>query len=101
MISVDDRKSRLSGQLFEGLPRITSPFQHGPCGHYLLTPTLVLQIAQTRSYLHILGPKVGTIYILGASGQDAVWTPHFWKPFSATSRPAPASGSHNCVNGQS
>ena len=27
-----------------------------------------LQIAQSRSYLHTLAPKVGTIYILGALG---------------------------------
>ena len=30
--------------------------------------TLVLQIAQSRSYLETLGPKVGTICILGALG---------------------------------
>ena len=33
-----------------------------------LRVTLRLQIAQSRSYLHTLGPKVGTIYILGALG---------------------------------
>ena len=30
--------------------------------------SLGLQIAQSRSYLHSLGPKVGIIYILGALG---------------------------------
>ena len=30
--------------------------------------SLGLQIAQSRSYLHTLGPKVGIIYILGALG---------------------------------
>ena len=31
-------------------------------------PTLGLQIAPSRSYLHTLGPKVGIIYVLGALG---------------------------------
>ena len=31
--------------------------------------TLGLQIAQTRSHLNILGPKVGTIHLLGAPGK--------------------------------
>ena len=32
-------------------------------------PTLGLQIAQSRPYLHTLGPKVGIAYIIGAPGQ--------------------------------
>ena len=34
------------------------------CGIFALG----LQIAQSRSYLYTLGPKVGSIYILGALG---------------------------------
>ena len=33
-----------------------------------VTLTLGLQIAQSRSYLHTAGPKVGIIYILGVTG---------------------------------
>ena len=37
---------------------------------YSQSTSLGLQIAQSRSYLHTLGPKVGMIYILGAIGHD-------------------------------
>ena len=33
---------------------------------------LVLQTAQSRSYLHTLRPKVGVIYILGAAGNKCL-----------------------------
>ena len=36
------------------------------CWEYAIT--LGLQIPQSRSYVHTLGPKVGTIYVLGALG---------------------------------
>ena len=42
----------------------------GVKGQQLAYP-LDLQIAESSSYLHILGPKVGIIYILGAPGIDA------------------------------
>ena len=35
-------------------------------GIHAEVPTLGLQIAQNRSHLQTLGPKVGTIYVLGA-----------------------------------
>ena len=38
------------------------------------TLTLGLQIAQSRSYLYTLGPKVGIIYILGALGLPSLRT---------------------------
>ena len=38
-----------------------------------LFQTLGLQIAQSRSYLHTLGPKVGIIYIHGALGKYGVY----------------------------
>ena len=31
--------------------------------------TLELQITKSRSYVHALGPEVGTIYVLGALGK--------------------------------
>ena len=34
---------------------------------------LGLQIAQSRSCLHTLGPKVATTYILGALGKSWFW----------------------------
>ena len=34
-----------------------------------LTRTLGLQIAQSRSYLYTLRPKVGIFYVLGAIGE--------------------------------
>ena len=34
--------------------------------------TLGLQIAQSRAYLYTLGPKVGLIYMLGASGIHSI-----------------------------
>ena len=37
----------------------------------LLPFSLRLQIAQSRSYLHTLGPKVGIIYVRGALGFDS------------------------------
>ena len=53
---------------------MSSPSLLLPCGfvHPNVDPTdlhsLGLQIAQTRPYLHTLGPKVGIIYIHGALG---------------------------------
>ena len=49
--------------------------------------SLRLQIAQSRSYLYTLGPKVGVIYILGAVGYGCCirnrncglgYVPHIW-----------------------
>ena len=40
--------------------------------------SLGLQIAQNRSYLYTLGPKVGIIYILGDLGYG---TPHLYAVF--------------------
>ena len=48
---------------FEGMSGIRAPARENT-----LTVPLILQIAQNRSYLHMLGPKVGIIYILGAIG---------------------------------
>ena len=38
------------------------------------TQTMGLQIAQSRSYLYTLGPKVGIIHVLGALGKQKVST---------------------------
>ena len=44
---------------------------------YLGSVSLGLQIAQSRPYLHTLGPKVGIIYIHGAPGYLGP-DPDFW-----------------------
>ena len=48
------------------------------CHHH----TLGLHIAQSSSYFHSLGPKVGTLYILGAPGIESTS-----EPSSSTAEP--------------
>ena len=51
---------------------------------FLAVSTLGLQIAQQRAHLCTLGPKVGTIYILGALGLKA--SENLYSPFLADPR---------------
>ena len=37
-----------------------------------------LQLAQNRSCLYTLGPKVGIVYIVGALGLLSLWLVPFW-----------------------
>ena len=46
------------------MPNLTPNMAFGTFYHH----TLGIQIAQSRQYLHTLGPKVGIIYILGPEG---------------------------------
>ena len=47
---------------------VSSLIQEASGTAYHSSISLGLQIAQSRSYLYTLGPKVGSIYILGALG---------------------------------
>ena len=48
------------------------------CGRFRVSITLGLQIAQSRSYLYTLRPKVGIICILGALGLVSIMKGFLW-----------------------